>query len=130
MYARESMHDKTCKFCHTTFGEHSEEQFDACWNRLLEERQRLMAEGKIPGPKLTSYVMPAEDPKESYRKIRALIGLHMCPLCNRNMNDQSDEELQKCVDKMADKKMTRISEFSPIERLFRINDCRGNCLGW
>jgi len=46
--AREFMHGKTCEFCHTTFGEHSEEQFDLCWNRLREERKRLQAEGKIP----------------------------------------------------------------------------------
>lgn len=50
--ARELMHAKTCEVCNTTFGEHYQEQFDACWKKLREERKRLIAEGKIPAPEV------------------------------------------------------------------------------
>jgi len=52
--ARGLVHGRTCEFCHTTFGEPSEEQFYPCWTRRCEEHERLIAEGKIPAPKLIS----------------------------------------------------------------------------
>src|SRR5215471_5678142 len=52
--ARGLVHGRTCEFCHTTFGEPSEEQFYPCWTRHCEEHERLIAEGKIPAPKLIS----------------------------------------------------------------------------
>jgi hypothetical protein len=31
---------------------HCEKQFAICWQRLVDERKRLIADGKIPEPKI------------------------------------------------------------------------------
>jgi len=98
--ARELMHGKTCKLCHTTFGEHSEEQFDSCWKRLVDERRTLRAEGKIPGPKLSSFVYAGPisliwGQLPSLRKEMADWPCLSCGL-NKPMGEHSDDEFVKC----------------------------------
>jgi hypothetical protein len=105
--ARELMHAKTCEFCHTTFGEHSEEQFDACWNRLREEHKRLIAAGKIPAPKLSVTVIAGGDSplKRGLAPIRQLHGEFFCPICDRRLNGHSDAELKEHLNEAGKKRL-------------------------